>query len=58
MDRFKVLYDSMLESGDLSEVFPSMSGEWEKDKKKFIYEQTELEKLINLQSIDLDDDID
>lgn len=48
----------MLESGELSEVFFSMSGVWEKDKNKFIKEQTELEKLINFTNIDLDDDID
>lgn len=58
MSRFKKLYESMLESGELSEVFPLMSGNWEKDKNRFVREQTELEELINFKSIDLDDDID
>lgn len=48
----------MLESGELSVVFPLMSGVWEKDKNRFVREQTELEELINFKSIDLDDDID
>lgn len=58
MSRFKKLYESMLESGELQEVFPLMKGNWEKDKKRFIKEQTELEELLSLTNIDLDDDID
>lgn len=58
MSRFKKLYESMLKTGELQEVFPLMSGNWEKDKNRFVREQTELEELINFKSIDLDDDID
>lgn len=47
MDRFKKLYDSMLESGELKQVFRSMTGEWELDEKKFISAQTELESLVD-----------
>ena len=55
MERFRKLYDSMLDSGELSEVFPLMSGDWNKDKNKFIREQTELEELLNTTNLDLDD---
>lgn len=58
MSRFKKLYESMLESGDLKDVFPKMKGDWEKDKSSFIREQEELEKLLNITNLDLDDDID
>lgn len=58
MSRFKKLYESMLESGELKEVFSNMKGDWEKDKLKFIREQEELEELLNVTNIDLDDDID
>lgn len=52
MNRYKMLYDSMLESGELKEVSPKMTGDWEKDKKLFIAEQTELEELLNDTDID------
>jgi len=52
------LYNSMLESGELLEVFPTLTGKWEKDKKSFIREQEELEKLANITYIDLDEDAD
>lgn len=52
------LYKSMLDSGELFEVFPTLTGKWEKDKKSFIREQEELEKLANITYIDLDEDAD
>ena len=36
MLEIKKAYDSMLESGDLELLFPKASGDWEKDKKRFI----------------------
>lgn len=51
MNRFKKLYDYLLESEELHD---GMTGDWEKDKKKFIREQKELEELANLTQIDLD----
>lgn len=47
MDRFKKLYDSMLKSGELKQVFRSMTGDWEKDEKKFIKAQTALESFVD-----------
>ena len=32
----KVQYDFLLDSGDLQMFFPTMSGEWKKDKERFI----------------------
>jgi hypothetical protein len=31
----KSIYDSLLESGDLLEMFPGLTGEWTKDKTDF-----------------------
>lgn len=53
--RFKTLYNSMLESGELGEVFPLMQGIWLRDKKRFIREQQEMEDLLSITNIDLDD---
>ena len=49
MSRYKRLYESMSAAGDLKEVFPRLSGEWLKDKDKFIKEQQRLEEVINLE---------
>lgn len=51
MKRFKKLYDCLLES---DELYSGMTGDWEKDKDRFIREQKELEELANLTQIDLD----
>jgi len=34
----KNLYDSLVKSGDLKDVYPDLTGEWEKDNKKFTME--------------------
>ncbi len=43
MTEYKKLYDQLLKSGDLFEVFPDAVGEWSKDKKGFVELQDELE---------------
>lgn len=35
MSNYKKIYDQLLKSGDLYEVFPYATGEWSKDKKEF-----------------------
>lgn len=42
-NEIKNIYDSFLESGDLFEMFPNLTGEWTADKKEFSkqYEITE-----------------
>lgn len=35
----------LLDSGDLQELFPSLVGEWDLDKKQFIEEQEALESM-------------
>jgi len=35
MDKLKKEYDFYLNSGELEEIFPELSGDWEKDKKRF-----------------------
>lgn len=31
----ELIYRSLVDSGDLVDMFPNMTGNWEKDKKKF-----------------------
>lgn len=52
-ETFKNLYNCLLESEDLHTLFRGMTGDWEKDKKRFIKEQLKLEELANI--IDIDD---
>ena len=35
MREMKSIYESLLESGDLLDMFPGLSGDWVKDKKDF-----------------------
>lgn len=35
MREMRSIYDSLLESGDLLDMFPGLTGEWVKDKKDF-----------------------
>jgi hypothetical protein len=35
MREMKSIYYSLLESGDLLDMFPNLTGEWVKDKKDF-----------------------
>ena len=58
MEKYRSLYNCLLESDELYVMFEGMTGIWEKDNKKFTKAQEELEDLTNLMSIDLDDDID
>ena len=53
-ERFKNLYNWMKQKEELNDFLPKATGIWEKDKKKFISFQKEMEKLANLTDIDLD----
>lgn len=47
-EQYKALYESLKDANELKRFMPKLSGDWEKDKKKFIAYQEELEKqLIN-----------
>lgn len=46
----------MLDSGDLLDLFPTLSGVWEKDEQQFIEEQTAIEDL--LMGLEIDTDLD
>lgn len=35
MREMKSIYESLLDSGDLLDMFPGLSGDWAKDKKDF-----------------------
>lgn len=56
MSRFKQLYDSLLETEDLK-LYGSFTGDWEKDKKKFIQLQTDLEAQAEVLDVDFDEDL-
>lgn len=45
MTGYKNLYDQLLKSGELFDVFPTALGIWEEDKKEFTELQDELEYL-------------
>jgi hypothetical protein len=51
MSEYKKLYDQLLNSGDLYEVFPDLTGEWSKDKKEFIELQDEMDYIITTELI-------
>ena len=40
-------YTVLLASGDLKEIFPRAKGEWEKDKKWFISQYEEQQRILN-----------
>jgi len=42
----KKQYESFRDSGDLNVLFPGMSGEWEKDKRRFTLLWEENQELI------------
>lgn len=45
---YKDLYESLKKENELKRFMPKLSGDWEKDKNKFITYQEDLEKqLIN-----------
>lgn len=52
--RFESLYRWMKQKEELNDFLPKATGIWEKDKKKFISFQVEMEKLANLTDIDLE----
>lgn len=51
---YKKLYEVLLESGELQDFCPNMTGVWEKDKKSFIEQQEELESLTKDFTVDID----
>ena len=56
MDDIKILYDSLLESKDLFEMFPDAKGEWSKDKKFFTTYYEDNQKIINDNFLNIDDE--
>ena len=52
--RFESLYRWMRQKEELNDFLPKATGDWEKDKKKFISFQKEMEKLADLTDVDLD----
>ena len=42
----KKLYDELLRTGDLFDMFEGMIGEWKEDKKSFIKKQKDLENVV------------
>lgn len=42
----KLIYNSLLSSGDLEFLFPSMVGDWNIDKKEFIIQYNSNERIL------------
>lgn len=42
----KLIYESLLSSGDLEFLFPSMIGDWNIDKKEFIIQYNSNERIL------------
>lgn len=61
-DEAKKEYDLLVESGELTTLLPGATGEWEKDKNKFLtrYEENQsiIKDAMNLGTILEDDDED
>lgn len=51
-ENYKQLYDCLLQTEDLHRMFRGLSGDWAKDKNKFIKAQKELEQDANVIDID------
>ena len=54
--RLRKLYDELLKTGDLFEIYDGMSGSWEEDKYKLKAQQEALESFSNNTEIYLDDE--
>ena len=57
-ERFRNLYDSLLQTDELFVMFTGMTGDWEKDKNSFIKAQKELEDIINFKDVTDAEEID
>ena len=42
----EIQYKAFVENGDLKVLYPSMTGDWEKDKTRFIKIWSEMQELI------------
>jgi hypothetical protein len=51
---FKKLYTCLRETEELHQMFRGMSGDWEKDKNKFIESQLIIEEMANIVDIEYD----
>jgi len=52
----KLIYDSLIASGDLDVLFPTMTGDWFLDKKEFVIQYNSTERLLeSLDEEDIDD---
>ena len=57
-ERFRNLYDSLLQTVELFVMFTGMTGDWEKDKNSFVKAQKELEDIINFKDVTDAEEID
>ena len=57
-ERFRNLYDSLLQTDELFIMFEGMTGDWSKDREKFIRAQKELEDIINFKDVTDAEEID
>ena len=51
----KHLYKSLKDSGDLKELYPNLTGIWDKDKSEFILNYEINQEIINNTDVDFED---
>ena len=56
MNEIEKEYSLLLNSGELTQMFPTFSGEWDKDKKIFTKYFEENQKIFNQDILDLDEE--
>lgn len=55
-EQARLQYESLLKEGELKNMFPSMTGKWEKDCDKFIKQYEDNKNLLNMDVIIEDED--
>lgn len=54
----KSIYESLLESGDLFDFYPNLTGDWSVDQKVFISQYSSTQRLLEDIDEDSDDDFE
>lgn len=58
MDKYRELYNTLLESDELYTMFSEFKGNWEEDSKTFIKIQKEMEDFVNFKDVIDAEDVD
>jgi hypothetical protein len=53
-EEMKAIYDSLIESGDFKILFPTLLGDWDKDKKSFKKLYSDSQSILEDTNLDFD----